>query len=213
MQKNSLILVALLALCAIAPGVFWKFSSQKKSVPLSTDDLSRSRLPKGQKPPTAVPPKESIAQPTSKSRKELSYVVKIKDNQVEFKLTNKGSGAHIFYGGSLSLRGFYGVPAHANVQVLKEDGSIFSRWHSRMQTDSWSPLLFSSDTISLPVESQSIDPGETHSLIVPIENFFYRSDFDLKARHHKIRVVSYLYLDAYLRHSIESKSELVELKL
>ena len=76
------------------------------------------------------------------------------------------------------------------------------------------PLDLSSDALtSIPAPSHPIKPGETMRLKVPLVEFFGRSKFDPGAEKYRVRMTSYLYLDANLTQWIEARSNWVELKL
>jgi len=206
MKQNSLILVTIIVLCAAVLG--W-FGSQDRGTATVPANLPKTEPINKDRKALLV---EDIVQQKPQSANELSYVLEFKGNQVEFKLTNNGRSTHLFFGDSLEIRGL-GVPGHADVQVLNEDGSLFEAWDSQIHVDSWSPLLSSSYAKStIPAKSRAIKPGETRSLLVPIENFFSRSNFDPKAENYRVRVVSNLYLDANLTQYIESRTDWIPLR-
>lgn len=161
---------------------------------------------------TQSPSSEPSIQSIPESAKDLSYRVQIRNNHVEFKLTNKGTVSHLFYGDPFTIKGA-GVPLHAEIQVLKPDDTLLDSWNSSIPGDSWSPIFMTSDTKqAIPAKSQTLKPGETRSLVVPIENFFAMSDFEPKAEGYRVRVLGFLHLDEKCTQYIRSRSDWVPLK-
>lgn len=203
MKRNLLILLAIVALCATTLALL----ERSRGLDVATES------PEAHSYEDIKEPSLESATQEPESSKELSYIVKVGDNQAEFQLINGGKSTHHFYSDSLEIRGL-GVPGHADVQVLKEDGTLFDTWDSQIQADSWSPLLVSSYAkTNLPAEPRAINPGETLSLVVPLENFFSKSKMAWDTEDYRVRVVSRVYLDPYLTKYIKSRSDWVPLKL
>ena len=222
MKQNLLVLVFSICLCAAFVGLSGGLLPDSNSLPASPvvpPKVGQNREATLREPPaspTSTATSTVQVKPASinRARKELTYVTKIEGGQVEFKLINKGSSPHIFYSDSLQIRGVDEVPGHAEVQVLKKDGSLFDAWDSHFHTKNWSPLLLSSDAgTALPAKAQVIQPNGTRSLTVPIKKFFRRSDFvpGPETEGYRIRVISNLYLNANLTQYIQSRSSWVAL--
>ena len=205
MKSNLIALIALLVFCALASRAFHESMPDQES-PLRADEIVPTQQPREQQ----QTPLETLA---PASAQELAYVVKIKDDKVEFQLTNLGSSVHHFYGDPLTLGYGDEVPSCAEIQVHQADGSLFQKWSSHFPpSDRWSPLVVSNTAKPFPGEPEVIEPGETRSLKVPLEDFFFGSDFDLKTRGCQVRVLSGLYLDSDFRQSIEARTDWTKLE-
>lgn len=223
MKQNLTILIFTIGLCAAVVGVFKKsvpdtmnasVVNQLPSAPVASDIKGTQTSPFAFAQPIATASPPISLKSAKEISKELSYHLKIEDGYIEFKLTNRGRSSHFFYSDSLDIRGVDGVPGHAEIELLKEDGSLFDAWDSELKVDSWSPLNLSSDAGTyIPAKSQTIGPGETRSLVVPLKDFFGRSDFVPNGKKYRVRILSNLYLDADLTQYIEARSNWVALKI
>lgn len=109
MKPNLIALIALLVCCALASGAF-RESMPDQGSPLRAVETVPTQQPREQHQTPLETPAPANAQ-------ELAYVVKIKNNQVEFQLTNVGSSVHHFYGNPLTLGYGDEVPSCAEIQV------------------------------------------------------------------------------------------------
>lgn len=193
-------------------------TSGRTSTPVS---IERQKLDLNHSLPTTdvEPQTRAIESDTTaikpKSAEDLSFVVRIVGKNVEFQLTNQGEEPHLFFD-SLKL-GWSGMPLNTWIQVLTEGGELYEDWPvSLSEEGDWSPN-YVSNTLSdvatrIPAELQTIEPGDTRSLVFPIEKFFERSGFDREAQGYRVRVVSNLYLDAELTQRLKSRSDWVPLE-
>ena len=149
----------------------------------------------------------------------LIFKVKIEDGIFKLLLRNEGETS-CYYFDSIKL-GTGGIPRETWIQVLTDDGTLFKGWPISLDDEDgyWSPNLMSNSfedvAVRLPAKLAVLEPGESRTLQLPIEKFFYRvsPEVSTKAKNGMIRVHSRLYLDPKLDYWLEARTDWVPLSV
>ena len=182
----------------------------------SVKRISREMPSKDVEAETTIEPTGFSLTPKPEELQDLSFTVSIVGENAEFYLSNRGATPQKFFD-SLAP-GWSGLPRHTWIQVLTDEGELYKDWPVSMNDEGdWTPNYLS-NTLSdiatcVPADLTEIGPGETRSLVLPLDEFFARSRFVGNGQGYRVRVVSELYLDADLTRRFVSRSDWAPLKL
>lgn len=139
------------------------------------------------------------------TEKSLSLEVKLEKGIVSMKLTNPTSSSLEFYN-SLEVDAERELPAFTYIQVRNGFEELYDKWPIS-NNGLWTPLSLTSQRVELPTNLQRLSPGESIYKSIPLNEFFFRSNFELGTPGFEVRVIARVYTNASLGEYIESRTE------